>query len=267
MYRVRVDHMNIEQIADSGQVFRIRSVVPGTYSIPAICDDGPGSGELIVRQIVADELELSCSESDWNAVWSDYFDISTDYCEIERLIKTSGDSYLCDAFEYGKGIRILRQDLWETVVSFIVSQNNNISRIRTSLDKIVSLADLPGRRFPSANELSPEVFDDTSLGLGYRAEYLAEIYRFVAANPAWLDGLRKMSYADAYSELIARKGVGPKVANCICLFGLHHIGAFPIDTHIKQILQMHYPQGFSLERYADVAGIVQQYMFYYKLNN
>ena len=92
------------------------------------------------------------------------------------------------------------------------------------------------------------------MGFGYRADYLREIYAFAEANPDWLDNLRKLSYDDAMNTLLERKGIGKKVANCICLFGLHHVEAFPIDTHVKQLLAEHYRDGFDFDRFAPDSG-------------
>ena len=82
----------------------------------------------------------------------------------------------------------------------------------------------------------------------------------------WIEDLKKQDYENAHSMLTEQYGIGKKVADCVCLFGLHHIGAFPVDTHVKQILEQHYPQGFPLKKYQGYAGILQQYMFYYKVN-
>ena len=103
------------------------------------------------------------------------------------------------------------------------------------------------------------------MGFGYRAGYLKEIYAYAEENPKWLDSLRNLGYDEAMNCLLERKGIGKKVANCICLFGLHHVEAFPIDTHVKQFLQEYYSDGFDFERYEGVAGIIQQYLFYYEL--
>ena len=145
------------------------------------------------------------------------------------------------------------------IVTFMISQNNNIKRITNSVDllcrrcghKIDGSAE--GEElytFPKPLEVPDEVFDDRSMG---------------ANNPDWLDNLRKMSYDEAMESLLTRKGIGKKVANCICLFGLHHVDAFPIDTHVKQLLDKYYSDGFDFERYKGVAGIIQQYLFYFEL--
>ena len=101
-------------------------------------------------------------------------------------------------------------------------------------------------------------------------EYVAEPseadYEYAKENPKWLDELKTMSYDDAMQSLMERKGIGKKVANCICLFGLHHVDAFPIDTHVKQLLAKYYQNGFDFDRYKGVAGIVQQYLFYYEIS-
>lgn len=125
---------------------------------------------------------------------------------------------------------------------------------------------MQGGAFPTPAALAaaqPETL--RALGLGYRAEYLCAAGAHFAQADA-LDALRAMSYPEAHTALRAVKGVGPKVADCICLFGLHHVDAFPVDTHVKQILSAHYPKGFPFRRYAGCAGILQQYMFYYDLH-
>ena len=118
---------------------------------------------------------------------------------------------------------------------------------------------------PKAVEVTDEVCDDWRSWCGDREPYLKEIYEYGANNHDWLDNLRKMSYDEAMESLLTRKGIGKKVANCICLFGLHHVDAFPIDTHVKQLLDKYYSDGFDFERYKGVAGIIQQYLFYFEL--
>ena len=259
----KIDHFNIHEIASSGQCFRYNKINDTTYSVIAcnhyleIVDNG-------------EYVNFSCNEEEWNSIWADYFDMSTDYAHIEDLVMTSNDPHLIEAYKEGSGIRILRQDLWEIIVTFMISQNNNIKRISNSVEAICKKAALsctngPGYRFPMATEVDSSMFLDKELGLGYRDIYLKEIYDYAASNPSWLSSLRTMSYQDAMASLLERKGIGKKVANCICLFGLHHIDAFPIDTHVKQLLQKYYSDGFDFERYKGYAGIIQQYLFYYEL--
>lgn len=259
-------NFNIQQIAESGQCFRFSPIGDDSYRVIAFssCLDITQNGKII---------ELSCDENEWERQWKSYFDMDTDYSAIGEMINESRDDYLKEAYNFGSGIRILRQDLWETIISFMISQNNNIPRIKASVEKICSKAGIlvPGcidaYAFPYPTQVDPEIFMDKSLGLGYRDEYLRDIYIWTANNPKWLGELKKMTYEEAMAELLKIRGIGRKVANCICLFGLHHVEAFPIDTHIKQIINEHYPCGFNPDNYPGVAGIVQQYMFYYHLNS
>lgn len=196
--------------------------------------------------------------------------MDTDYQAIENRIIAFDDAHLCEAYNKGRGIRILRQDLWEMIVSFMISQNNNIKRISGSIEKFCETAGLlckggEGYRFPKPGEVDLSIFDDKSLGFGYRAPFLKEIYEYAQNNPKWLENLKEMNYSDAYKCLLERKGIGPKVANCICLFGLHHVEAFPIDTHVRQLLDKYYPDGFNHEYFSGVSGIIQQFLFYYEI--
>lgn len=258
MYTVKIDHMNPDRIAASGQCFRWVKTKENTYEIPAfgkvlaMTDRGNG------------EFEFSCDEDEWNTVWRNYFDLDTDYGRIGKLIEESGDEYLKAAYQYGEGIRILRQDVWEMIITFLISQNNNISRIRNS---VAALCERAGAgHFPGPGEVDTQLFYDRTMGFGYRAEYLDKMYAYGREHPDFISDLEKMDYGEAFDFLKSFKGIGAKVANCICLFGLHQVDAFPIDTHIRQILADNYPNGFDFERYAGVAGIVQQYLFYYDLH-
>ena len=171
-------------------------------------------------------------------------------------------------------MRILRQDVWETVICFIISQQNNIPRITKCVENLCALFGEPKVNahgetyyaFPTAERLAQCTPDDLApVKLGYRAKYICATARQIATGAVELDRIRRMKYADAKAELLRLTGVGVKVAECICLFGLHHIDAFPVDTHIRQMLDTHYPKGFPLSRYKGFAGVMQQYAFYYEL--
>jgi N-glycosylase/DNA lyase len=257
MYTVEIKHLNLEQIAESGQCFRWKKTAEGTYDIPAF------GKVLTVSETEKGHFTLSCDEKEWEDIWKSYFDMDTDYDRIGRLIEESDDEYLKAAYIYGEGIRILRQDTWEMVITFLISQNNNIPRIRNSVSALCSLTD--DGHFPGPGEVDTAVFYEKGMGLGYRSEYLEKMYIYGAEHPEFISELEKMDFQTAFEFLKGFKGIGAKVANCICLFGLHHVDAFPIDTHIKQILSENYQDGFDFERYEGVAGIVQQYMFYYDL--
>lgn len=261
MYEFNNNNLSLEQIAKSGQCFRFRQVGKDHYLVPAFdtC--------LEIKQ-KDNQIIAMCSGEEWNALWYDYFDMSCDYSKIGELIMSSEDEYLKGCYQKGKGVRILRQELWEMMVTFTISQNNNIKRITNSVDRICRLYGhkISGTEdiytFPKANEVDLSAFDDTALGLGYRDEYLRGLFELIREKPDFLEQLKAADTERAMEMLMAIKGIGRKVASCICLFGLHRVEAFPVDTHVKQILKEHYPGGFDFERYDGVAGIVQQYMFY-----
>lgn len=269
MFEIEIGNMNLDQIAASGQCFRwkkLETKKEGTskYAIVAF-------GKYLEIEQSGQHFSLTCDEAEWNEIWMHYFDLDTDYEDIKRRIADSDDEHLKEAYKIGNGIRILKQDLWEIIVSFIISQNNNIKRITKSIDELCVRSGFlceeceNGYRFPLPGEVDMALFDDRTMGFGYRNTYLKEIYEFAAANPSWIEQLKGMTYDEAMESLLKRKGIGKKVANCICLFGLHHVDAFPIDTHVKQFLEEYYPDGFDFERYEGIAGIIQQYLFYYEI--
>lgn len=260
-------NFDLFQIDKSGQCFRWKQMESSDNSVVYFI---PAFGRLLKVVQRENEFDFSCSENEWEKIWKSYFDIERDYHEIENKILCGRDEHLKCAFRFGHGIRILKQDIWEMIFSFMISQNNNIPRIRKSIELISSRC---GKKlsddmyaFPNVEEIPLSIFDDTSLGLGYRAPYLRELCEYVLMHPEWIKNLESMSYEDAYNSLIERKGIGTKVANCICLFGLGHVESFPIDTHVKKLLAKHYPNGIDLSDFEGVAGIIQQYLFYYDLN-
>ena len=263
MIKKEIDYFDLKEIAESGQTFRWKNLKENTYLITAF------SKSLEVTQ-ENKTFYFDTNEEDFDSLWSDYFDLNFDYSKIEKLIMASNDSHLKEAFSLGRGIRILKQDLWETIISFLISQNNNIKRISRSIELICEKASisLPSDKafaFPTPFMVEPGFFLDSALGLGYRDAYLENIYDFTRKNPSWLEDLKKADSLKAYNMLIKIKGIGPKVANCILLFGLHQIDAFPIDTHVKALLNKYYPQGFDFEYYKGSAGIIQQYLFNYEI--
>ncbi len=303
--RLTIPNLNLRQIALSGQCFRWKRIdtdivcdadavhkydngdsICDTYVIPPY---GPKQREFAPLVISAvgegtDEFELSCNSVDWDGHWSKYLDMDTDYDAVRERIMASKDAHLIEAYNYGSGVRILRQDTWEMIITFLISQNNNITRITRSVDEIcrrhshLTVDSSPGVGddkgvsesynppfFPRPYEFDVEIIRDKSVGLGYRVPYIEKAIEVFNEDDKLLARLEDMSYEEAYETLVSMTGIGPKVANCICLFGLHHIEAFPIDTHVKQLLDKYYAKGFPYERYEGIAGIIQQYLFYYEL--
>lgn len=268
MFSIRANNFSLEQIADSGQCFRMKRSAAKVYTII--------SGDRYVKAYqLYDQITFSCSYKEYEDYWKKYLDLDSDadYIAIDKLINKSNDEYIKKAYAFGSGIRILKQDTWEMIISYIISQNNNIPRIKKTIEKICrKYGKLISEKddiysFPTPDMIDENTLEDDELGLGYRAEYLKNIISYIKEHPEYITTLELASYEKAVENLKGHKGIGPKVSNCICLFALHHTGAFPIDTHIKKIIKANYPDGFDNSYYGDYQGIVQQYMFYYDLNN
>lgn len=254
MYTTQIDHMNLHQIANSGQCFRWQQINDNTYKIPAF------GRELTISQD-GDMFTLSCDENEWNSLWRNYFDLDTNYDEVENIIMESNDEFLKSAYQFGSGIRILRQDLWEVIISFIISQNNNIPRIRKSIEK---LCDEVGGRFPNRFEIYR--MDLSDKGLGYRDKYLMDAAMWdLWKHPNTQYVLENVK--NPKEDLMKIKGIGNKVCNCILLFGLHQLDAFPQDVHIKRIIDREYDGKLPNWVTSKYAGLFQQYLFYYDLNH
>lgn len=267
MIKRKIADLDLRQIAESGQCFRMVQKSEGVYSLFAF------EKYLEIEQ-EGDTFFFSCTENEFKEIWEDYLDLCTDYGAIKKSVDAE-DAYLQEAVREGWGIRILRQDLWEMIVTFLVSQNNNITRIRRSIELLCSTIGeekytaegMKYYAFPKPEEIVQSGMDVLStLGVGYRDKYILGTAQAVLDGSLNLDMLRKADYETAHRELIKQYGIGKKVADCICLFGLYHIEAFPVDTHVKKILKAHYPEGFPHEKYKGYAGILQQYMFYHDLN-
>ncbi|MBQ9980347.1 MAG: DNA-3-methyladenine glycosylase 2 family protein [Oscillospiraceae bacterium] len=176
------------------------------------------------------------------------------------------------ACDFGKGIRILNQDSWEALCSFIISQCNNIPRIKGIINVLCEqwgkAIEFEGRRFytfPGAEIIAALDESDLSpLRCGYRAEYIIKAARAVAGGEIDLEALKKCSDGEALSALKSLRGVGDKVANCVLLFGLHKLDSFPVDVWIRRTVREKYGRGFDpAAAFGQYAGIAQQYMFYY----
>lgn len=268
MVNITKDNFSLEQICKSGQCFRMIQERDNLYSVIA------GSRYLEVEQRGA-ECIFYCDEEEFEGFWKDYFDLDNDYAGYIGQIDAE-DAYLLGAADFGSGIRILRQDLWEMIVTFLISQQNNITRIRRCINNIcerygtkqITAQGKAFYTFPEAESLAGLEEDALmECNLGYRSKYVVRTAGNVASGEVSLDALRNMPYTKAREELLKLYGVGGKVADCICLFALHHLQAFPIDTHINQALAGHYQAGFPHSRYEGYQGVMQQYIFYYELFN
>lgn len=197
------------------------------------------------------------SEEDFLSIWADYFDLSTDYGKIKSQL--SKDETLKKACDFAGGIRLLKQDSWECLCSFIISQNNNIPRIKGIISR---LCEHYGH-FPSAAELAAETVESLGyLRSGFRAKYIIDAAVKTACGMIDLEKTAQMPLEEARKSLIGIKGVGPKVAECVLLFGMHRTEAFPIDVWIKRVMENYYPNGLP-DCTKGIEGTAQQYLFHY----
>lgn len=266
MIKLTVENFNAAQICQSGQCFRMNEKSDMHFSVIA-------GGRYLELEQQGKECTFYCDEIEFHDFWKEYFDLEEDYASYIDKISTN-DTYLTCAAEFGCGIRILRQDLWEMIVSFLISQQNNIARIRRCIGNICEkygerLVNAKGEEyyaFPAPEALAGLEEDALmECNLGYRSKYVVRAAKSVVSGECDLEAIRQMSYKRAKEELLKLYGVGEKVADCICLFALHHLEAFPVDTHINQALQKHYKRGFPMRRYRGCQGVLQQYIFYYEL--
>ena len=279
MITVTNDNFDLDQICESGQCFRMSRFDEGTYRV--ISDD-----KILYLSQERNEIRFFCPEEEYEGYWKHYFDLETDYGRFIKAIDPA-DNYMVEAAASCSGMRILNQNLWEMIVTFLISQQNNIKRITKCVENICAaygekIVVEPNRELKEALPLVPEKIeyhafpkpeamcdleDDALMAcnLGYRSKYVVRAAKTVVSGEYVLDDLWDLDYDESMAKLKELCGVGDKVANCICLFALHHIDAFPIDTHIKQILAAHYPGGFPFSRYQGFCGVMQQYMFYHKI--
>jgi len=228
---------------------------------------------IIIKNITLKEFETD---------WKHYLDLDTDYLSIKESF--SKDIHLSLAMNFGWGIRILNQEVFECLISFIISTQNTIPRIK----KIVgTLSRMYGKEilysgktyysFPSLNDLKNITVEDLSpLKAGYRAAYIVDAVSKISSGEVCIDNLSDMPYADAKNELMKIKGVGPKVADCVLLFSCGKKEAFPIDVWVKRTMQSLYLNkdaspnmisDFAGEYFGSYAGVAQQYLFYYAREN
>lgn len=212
--------------------------------------------------------------------WAAYFALDIPYDVITRDLITK-DPHIESCIAFGQGMRILRQDLWETMVSFIISANNHIPRIRNIVEMLCSTYGQPlefeGKvyhSFPSAKELVHLQKEDLQvLHAGYRDVYLLDAIRKVAHGEIVLEQIQEMETAAARQELMRIKGIGKKVADCILLFALGRYEVFPQDVWIKRILKDVYAvegnaaQAFITQTYGEYGGFAQQYLFHFYRNH
>ena len=266
---------DLAQTLECGQCFHFVKLDENDYVLTA-------KGRVLHVSQQADTVTFYDTEEDeYVNVWKDYFDMDRDYSAVKKKL-LENDNKLKDAIESMWGVRILNQDFFETLISFIISQNKQIPHIK----KIV--ADISAKfgtykgtyggadmyTFPTLEQLTNASEEDfKELKTGFRAPYIMDAIRRNMAGQFNEKELKNMDYDSCIKELMTIKGVGEKVANCVSLFGLGKKEAFPVDVWIKRIMETMYFDGeytpkdkiaaFAKEQFGDLGGFAQQYLFYY----
>lgn len=255
-----IECFNIALSLDCGQAFRWRvendniwcGVVKNKY--------------LKIKQNENNIIFYDTTVEDFNLIWKEYFDLERDY---NSILNRYNESNLVSACEKYNGIRILKQDEWEAICSFIISQNNNIPRIKGIIERLCeNFGEKTGESysFPSALVLAEKSLDDLAvLRAGFRAKYILDAAKKVSTKEVDIEKIKTMNFEDAKAELLKIKGVGEKVAQCSLLYGFGRIQAFPQDVWVKRIVSELYPDGLP-ECIKGTEGIAQQYLFHWRRN-
>ena len=256
-------YFNVRDTLECGQIFRYKQLSSDTYAVL--------SRDKYAELTTADNVvQVFTTEKDY--FWH-FFDLDTDYeTKVKRISAIS--PLMNEAASFGKGVRILNQDLTEMIFSFIISANNNIKRIQLIIDRLCNAlgADTPyGKAFPTVDAMAnADVELYTGIGAGYRDKYLSATAKMLLDYD--LDGLRGLNSREARQELLKFLGIGPKVADCILLFGLKRGDVFPVDTWLKKVYHEYFEAGhkdaeissFFCNLFGDDAGLCQQYLFYFQ---
>jgi len=266
-----VKDFDVTHIFECGQCFRWDKEDDGSYT-------GIALGKALNISFKENEVLMKNTlQEDFELLWKNYFDFDTDYSQIKTVL--SSDETVKKAISYGNGIRILNQDLWECIISFIISANNNIPRIKgivkrfcENFGKKITYLGREFYTFPSPEELlGITVSDLAPLRAGFRDKYIVDAVNKVNSGEVCLDTVINSDINTARNELLKIKGVGRKVADCVMLFGAGKRASFPVDVWVKRVMAELYAEeikdgdifAFAENKFGENAGIAQQYLFYY----
>ena len=263
-----------KHVFECGQCFRWLREDDGSYT-------GVVQGKVINVKKENDLIIFdNTNKEEFENLWFDYFDLGRDYGEIKDKLRVM-DEYLEKATEFGKGIRLLQQDGWEMLISFIISANNRIPMIQRAINNLSErygtfIGEYRGKKyyaFPTPKQLSEVLVEDIrACQTGFRDKYIKGAVDYVNENNEDVLSYRNLSTDECVKELIKFSGVGPKVADCIALFGMQKYDTFPVDVWVKRVMEEFYVEDnlslpkirkFALEKWGDLSGFAQQYLFYY----
>ncbi len=253
----RPANFNLGLSLDCGQAFR--------WTNDGNLWQGVAYGKFLQIEETENELIFyNCNEEDYNSIWKSYFDFEHDY---GKILSSYTDEHLITAVNEYDGIRILRQEPWEALCSFIISQNNNIPRIKGIIERLCDTfgeGEIGKKTFPSAEAIANLTVEDLApLRSGFRAKYIIDAAQKVSSGEVDFNKIQDSPIEFGREELQKIKGVGAKVAECTLLYGFHKIEAFPIDVWVKRIMAEMYPNGLP-ECVKGTEGIAQQYLFHWR---
>ncbi|MDD6762061.1 MAG: DNA glycosylase [Clostridiales bacterium] len=265
----------LSHIFDCGQCFRFNRQEDGSYM-------GTAFGKTIQISKKNNEIVLhDTSMEDFENVWYDFLDLGRDYGAVKDELTKGGDTLMRAAVEYGGGIRILNQELWETMISFIISASNNIPRIKKIIELLCENFGEPHTyrgavhySFPAPQRLAELSLEELSvIRAGFRDKYILGCAQKVASGEIRLDEIDAMPTHEAKKALMSIYGIGSKVSDCILLFGMQRFDSFPVDVWIKRIMEYCYFQNtqqsiktisaYASDRFGRLGGMAQQYLFFY----
>ena len=263
-----------KHIFECGQCFRWKAEDDDSYT-------GVAKGRVINVSREGNTVYLKNTNlEDFNKIWKSYFDLETDYAKIKNELK-SMDEYLEKATEFGWGIRILRQDPWEMLISFIISSNNRIPMIQKAISNlsreygtyIGKFNGVDYYDFPTPEQLSKaSIADIRACSTGFRDKYIKATTERVISENEDVYNYENLGTEDCRKKLMEFNGVGPKVCDCIALFGMQKYDTFPVDVWVKRVMQEFYVEDdmslpkirkYAIDKFEDLSGFAQQYLFYY----
>ncbi|CEP95043.1 DNA glycosylase [[Clostridium] sordellii] len=269
-----VSDFDPKHIFECGQCFRWKDQGDGSYT-------GVAKGRVINVSREGDTIYLkNINLEDFKNIWKDYFDLDTDYSKIKNELRNM-DEYLEKATEFGWGIRLLRQDPWEMIISFIISSNNRIPMIQKAIKNLsreygTYIGSYEGEDyydFPTPQQLSKASIEEIrACSTGFRDKYIKSTTEEVIKNNDDVYSYRNLSTEDCIKELLKFNGIGPKVGDCIALFGMQKYDTFPVDVWVKRVMQEFYVEDdmslpkirkYAIDKFGNLSGFAQQYLFYY----
>jgi N-glycosylase/DNA lyase len=281
-----VKNLELTHVFDCGQCFRWHKQKNGNYI-------GTAYGKVIeVEKKENDIIIYNTNKEDFENIWVDYFDLRRDYSQIKNAL--SKDPILSTSVNFGYGIRLLKQDPFEMIISFIISANNRIPMIKRAIENIASkwgkqieYKDNLYHDFPSIEELSSVSQEELEkCGVGFRGKYIKDTVNNIYAKGTLkneeyneeydIKWIKSQEAEKCHKELQKFMGIGPKVADCIMLFSMEKYSAFPVDVWVKRAMQHFYlapdvslkkTRDFGIDKFGDLAGFAQQYLFYYAREN